>query len=66
MVLHASGNAASKLTGELIPRDVELSGWLKLLESGWINVIAFAFIALVLILLTRGTLGYSAETQSQL
>ena len=61
MVLHASGNAASKLTGELIPQEVELTGWLKVLESGWINVIAFAFIALVLIILTRGTLGYRPE-----
>jgi membrane protease YdiL (CAAX protease family) len=64
IVLHASGNAASKLTGELIPQGVVLTGLLKVLESGWINVIAFAFIALVLIILTRGTLGYRPEQAS--
>jgi uncharacterized protein len=61
MVLHASSNAASKLVGELIPKDVELTGWLKLLNSGWINVIAFALAAILLVILTRGTLGYRPD-----
>jgi membrane protease YdiL (CAAX protease family) len=61
MVLHASSNAASKLVGELVPKDVELTGWLKLLNSGWINVIAFALAALLLVILTRGTLGYRPD-----
>jgi membrane protease YdiL (CAAX protease family) len=64
IVLHASGNAASKLTSELIPQDIELSGWLKLLDSGWINFIAFAIVALALIILTRGTLGYQPDQSS--
>lgn len=61
MVLHASSNAASKLVSELIPKDVELTGWLKLLSSGWINVIAFALAAILLVILTRGTLGYRPD-----
>ena len=58
IVLHASSNAATQLTSELIPKDVELSGLLKVLDSGWINFIAFSIVALILLVLTRGTLGY--------
>lgn len=61
IVLHASGNAATKLTSELIPKDVELTGLLKVLDSGWINFIAFSIVALILLVLTRGTLGYRPE-----
>jgi uncharacterized protein len=61
IVLHASGNAASRLTSQLIPKDVDLTGWAKVLGSGWINFIAFALVAAVLLLLTRGTLGYEPE-----
>lgn len=58
MVLHASSNAASQLTGMLIPEEMALTGWLQVLENGWINVIVFTFAALVLVILTKGTLGY--------
>lgn len=61
MVLHASSNAASSLVATLIPRDVELTGWAKALASGWINVIAFGTTALLLVILTRGTLGYRPD-----
>ncbi len=61
IVLHASGNAATQLTGELIPKDVELTGLLKVLDSGWINFVAFSIVALILLVLTRGTLGYRPE-----
>jgi membrane protease YdiL (CAAX protease family) len=61
MVVHASSNAASKLVTELIPKDVELTGWMKVLDSGWINVIAFGITAVVLVILTRGTLGYKPD-----
>jgi membrane protease YdiL (CAAX protease family) len=65
MVLHASSNAASQLVGTLIPKDMPLTGWMKVLESGWINVIIFTVMAILLVLLTRGTLGYSTERQPQ-
>jgi membrane protease YdiL (CAAX protease family) len=61
MVLHASSNAASQLVTSLIPEDVVLTGWLKVLESGWLNVIVFTFTALLLVMLTRGTLGYRPD-----
>lgn len=63
MVLHASSNAASQLVSSLIPKEVELNGWMKMLESGWLNVIAFSLFALLLVLLTRGTLGYEPESR---
>jgi membrane protease YdiL (CAAX protease family) len=37
MLLHSSSNAASKLVSELVPKNVELTGSLKVLESGWIR-----------------------------
>lgn len=61
IVLHASGNAATQLTSKLIPEDVELSGFLKVLDSGWVNLIAFGIVAILLVILTRGTLGYRPE-----
>lgn len=61
IVLHASGNAATQLTSELIPKDVELTGFMKALDSGWVNLIAFSIVAILLLVLTRGTLGYRPE-----
>jgi membrane protease YdiL (CAAX protease family) len=61
IVLHASGNAATQLTSELIPKDIELTGFMKVLESGWVNFIAFGIVAILLLILTRGTLGYRPE-----
>ena len=65
MVIHASSNAASGLVGTLIPKDVVLSSWLKALETGWLNVIAFGFTALILVILTRGTLSYRPDQSSE-
>lgn len=61
IVLHASGNAAVKLTSELIPQDVVLSGWLKVLDSGWINLIAFGIVAVILVIGSRGRLGHQPD-----
>ena len=61
IVLHSSGNAAVKLVSELIPQDVVLSGWLKVLDSGWINLIAFGMVAALLLIMTRGRLGYQPD-----
>ena len=61
MVIHSSSNAASSLVGGLIPKNIELSGWLRLLESGWLNVIAFSIVAIALVIVTRGKLGYRPD-----
>lgn len=66
ILLHASSNAASQLVSSLIPKDVELTGWMKTLESGWLNVIVFSLFALLLILFTRGTLGYKPDQAESL
>lgn len=58
MVMHAASNAASQLITPLIPEDVVLTGWMKMLASGWINVIVFGLVAVALVIFTRGTLGY--------
>jgi membrane protease YdiL (CAAX protease family) len=65
MVLHASSNAASQLVTSLIPEDVQLTGWMKTLESGWLNVIIFTAAALVLVIFTRGTLGYQRNQSEE-
>jgi membrane protease YdiL (CAAX protease family) len=61
IVLHASGNAAVKLLSGLVPHDVALSGWLKILESGWLNLIAFGTVAVILVIVSRGRLGYQPD-----
>ena len=61
IVLHTSGNAAVRLLSELIPQDVVLSDWLRVLDSGWINLIAFGIVAALLLILSRGRLGYQPD-----
>lgn len=58
ILLHASSNAASNLVGSLIPEGVELTGWQSVLESGWLNVIAFSVGAILIVMLTKGRLGF--------
>ena len=65
MVMHAASNAASQLVTALIPEDVVLTGWMKLLADGWINVIVFGLVAFGLVMLTRGTLGYRPEPPAE-
>lgn len=64
MLLHASSNAASNLVGSLIPEGVELTGWQSALNDGWLNVIAFGLAAILLVIFTRGRLGYQPENNS--
>lgn len=62
MLLHASSNAASSYIGALFAQaNVALpeSGWMgTLVTYGWLNAIAYGIAALLLILWTRGRLGY--------
>jgi uncharacterized protein len=62
MFLHASGNAASGVLNQLVPEDEAYSGWTAfLVDDGWVNVIAFGIVAIALVLITRGRLGYREE-----
>ena len=61
ILLHASSNSASNLVGSLIPKGVDLTGWQSALNAGWLNVMAFSLAAVLLIIFTRGKLGYRPE-----
>lgn len=68
MLLHASSNAASQYLGELLQQaDIVLptTGWMgALLSNSWLNVVAYGIAALLLILLTRGRLGYPGSAEA--
>jgi uncharacterized protein len=62
MVLHGAGNAATGVMNRLVPEELPLDGWVgALVNGGWLNVIAFGAVALLLIVLTRGRLGYDLD-----
>lgn len=65
MLIHASSNAASTYLGTLLDQAgvvLPESGWLgTLIAQGWLNVIAYGAVALLLITLTRGRLGYETS-----
>lgn len=64
ILMHASSNAANPLMAELIPADAPLTPWmLSLVSNGWLNVIAFGTVAVLLIVFTRGRLGYASESR---
>ena len=58
ILLHASSNAASSLLNEIVPLEDVLPAPLQAISIGWFNVIIFTLAALVLVVLTRGRLGY--------
>lgn len=59
ILIHAASNASNDLLGALIPADAQLSPLLQsLVDTGWLNAIAFGTAAVLLIVLTRGRLGY--------
>lgn len=70
MLLHASSNAASQYLGELFAQAgivLPTTGWMGgLAASSWLNVIAYGLAALILILLTRGRLGYQEPAEARL
>ena len=66
---HGFGDAASGLVGLLIPAQLVISGWAQPFVNGnWqgMNVMIFGVCALLLLLFTRGRLGYQPERNAQL
>jgi membrane protease YdiL (CAAX protease family) len=66
---HGFGNAAGGLAALLIPAHLVVSGWAAPIVNGsWqgMNVISFGICALLLIVFTRGRLGYQSERNAQL
>jgi len=64
ILMHASSNAASRLLEEFIPQGVALPAPFQALSMGWINVIIFGLVAILLVILTRGRLGYRPDAGS--
>lgn len=58
MLVHASGNAAAAFLGRLIPTGTPISAWAQALGGDWLNAIAFGTAAVLLVLMTKGQLGY--------
>lgn len=66
---HGFGDAASGVIGLLIPANLVINGWATpFVKGGWqgVNVISFGVCALLLILFTRGRLGYKADQNAQI
>jgi uncharacterized protein len=58
MLTHAASNASSSLLTEFIPTDVVEPALLQAIGEGWLNALAFGVAAAVLLIATRGRLGY--------
>jgi membrane protease YdiL (CAAX protease family) len=65
ILMHASSNAASRTLEEIIPQEVNLPTPIQALTVEWINVIIFGLVAILLVILTRGKLGYQPESGSE-
>ena len=66
---HGFGDAAGGLVALLIPAQLVVSGWAQPFVNGsWqgMNVMIFGVCALLLLLFTRGRLGYQPERNAQL
>ena len=67
ILIHAAANAASGLVNNIIPANPSLSGLAHALYyDNWNLVIAFGAVAVLLIIFTRGRLGYQPEQNAHL
>lgn len=67
ILIHAASNAASGLVNNLVPAHPSLSGLAHAIYyDNWNNVIAFGVVALLIILFTRGRLGYQPDRNAHL
>jgi membrane protease YdiL (CAAX protease family) len=70
MLMHAASNASTGWLTTLL-KETQLvtpaSGWVGyIVAHGWINVIAFGLAAVLVVVLTRGRLGYQPDRNAQL
>jgi membrane protease YdiL (CAAX protease family) len=61
ILMHASSNAASRLMEEIIPQEIAVAAPIQALSTDWINVIIFGLVASLLVIFTRGRLGYRSD-----
>jgi membrane protease YdiL (CAAX protease family) len=67
ILIHAAANAASGVVNQLLPANPHLSLLASALYyDNWSNVIAFGAVAVLLVVFTRGRLGYKPEQNAQL
>lgn len=58
MLIHAASNSASQFLARLVPADTPKAALAQALGDNWVVTIAFAVVATVLVIATRGRLGY--------
>ena len=67
ILIHGAANAVNSVLAFDLPQNPHLSGLAHILYyDGWSNVIAFGIVALLLIIFTRGRLGYQPDRNAQL
>ncbi len=67
ILIHGAANAAGTLVSLDLPQNPHLSGLAAALYyDRWSNVIAFGVVAVLLVVFTRGRLGYNPEQNAQL
>jgi uncharacterized protein len=67
ILIHGAANAAAALVTLDLPQHPHLSGLASALYyDRWSNIIAFGVVALLLVIFTRGRLGYNPEQNAQL
>jgi uncharacterized protein len=65
ILMHAASNAASIMLNEIVPESAVLPAPFQWLSSDWYNTIIFTLAAILLIILTRGKLGYRSKAESK-
>jgi membrane protease YdiL (CAAX protease family) len=58
MLIHAASNSASQFLTELLPADTPKSALAQALGDSWVVTLAFVMAAVLLVVATRGRLGY--------
>ena len=58
MLIHAGSNSASQFLAQLLPADTPKSALAQALGENWVVTLAFALAAVLLVVATRGRLGY--------
>jgi uncharacterized protein len=62
VLMHAASNAATQFLTQIIPDQTLTAPWAQALGPDWLNVVAFVFVALLLLLLTKGRLAYKGDS----
>jgi uncharacterized protein len=64
ILMHAANNATSRLLSEIMPLDTVLPAPFHVISPDWYNAITFILAAVILLIATRGRLGYRQHSES--